>query len=127
MLQESTASLEINRSPLIQSRFKTQVVFNQMFQNTLMITCYTNFQGAVNTYQKCDQIFLKRKVSRHKSHSIPQLPLVPQLPRHSAVLASPHRAHPPRMLPHMCLALAQGASQVTTLHCTQTGPRGQQK
>lgn len=80
-----------------------QVFFYPMFQNTLMITCSTSFQGAVNTYQKCDQICLKKSLYA-QSCSVTQLPCptTPQ-PLLCALLSSS-----PGRLPSWCPVLGQG-------------------
>lgn len=69
----------MNQSPLIQSCFTMQMFFYQMLQNMLIITCSTNFQGAINTYQNFFQLF-SRKVSVHINCSTSWLPLLSQLP-----------------------------------------------
>lgn len=106
----------MNQNHLIQTCFTMQMFFYQMFQNMLMITCSTCFQGAVNTYQKRDQIFLKKSLYAHKllllcpyllfSHNTPGTP--------SLVLSFPQRLHGGAGSP-MVPSAGQGVSQAATL------------
>lgn len=85
----------MNQNPLIQSCFTMQMCFYQTLQNMLIITCSTNFQGAINTYQNFFQLF-SRKVSVHINCSTSWLPLLSQLPRPPALWSPLLEASSPR-------------------------------
>lgn len=115
----------MNQSPLIQSSFTMQMFFYQTFQNMLMITCSTNFQGAILT-KNVIKLF-SRKASMHTNCSISRLPLLSQLPRTpSSVLSCPQRLHAPGRVPQRCPVQGKGTSQVTTLRCVAAARRSVQ-
>lgn len=101
----------MSQSLLIQSCFTMQMFFYQMFQNVLIITCSTNFQGAVEYVPKCDQTFLRRSLC-----ACNLLPLLSQLPRPPPLWALLGASSP-----RWGVQCGKGAKRVTTPR-----PTGQQ-
>lgn len=115
----------MNQSPLIQSSFTMQMFFYQTLQNMLMITCSTNFQGAILT-KNVIKLFSK-KASMHTNCSISRLPLLSQLPRTpSSVLSCLQSLHASGRVPQTCPVQGKAISQVTTLRCVAIARRSVQ-